>query len=447
VLSATILLIVALDLRPIPARASAVVEHAAPPGPSLRQRRVPGPRQRGLYELRDARDWPREPPRFLGAVDDARFDTALTTLCARVAPARDLPELGRLVREAASDTGVEPFLLGALLYYQSHCGAQLPQLAGGLLQIQPSMFAVGARLPFPRARLAPAQLREPAQNLAVGAALLAMWQAEHRALDVAFPGTPHRTELAHFFWGDRVRSATAEDETLTTRRVLLALYKGRRAAERPSLLGYRIVSPLDGVPRLGASGPGEDREGGQRAHRGLDIVAAEGEPVRAIADGVVEFAGVQLPRPQAGMALTPTAARAYGQRNDLGAGGLFVRINHAGGVRSGYFHLSAFDVVVGQTVTAGQVIGAVGTTGFHIAHSHLHLELVRAGAVMDPVRLLGRFVVPPEATLLGEIARVNQHERLVREDRARQHAVRLRAHGLQGGLKDGVPTRLLTSID
>ena len=46
----------------------------------------------------------------------------------------------------------------------------------GLLQIKASMFAAGARLPFPRADLEREKLLDPAHNLRVGAALLAMWE-------------------------------------------------------------------------------------------------------------------------------------------------------------------------------------------------------------------------------------------------------------------------------
>ena len=46
----------------------------------------------------------------------------------------------------------------------------------------------------------------------------------------------------------------------------------------------------------------------------------------------------------------------------MGPGGLFVRVMHDGGVRSGYFHLNSFRVEAGQTVRAGEIIGTVGRT-------------------------------------------------------------------------------------
>ncbi len=214
------------------------------------------------------------------------------------------------------------------------------------------MFGRGARLPFPRAALDRERLLDPAANLRVGAALLDMWGAEHAALDAASGSTPHRSAVAHFVWGDRVWSATAEDRTLVARRRLLELYAGAAPVVRPSPLGLDIVSPLEGGTRLGTSGPGADREGGERAHRGLDVDATVGEPVRAVADGVVQFAGVDLPGQVPARALLPRQLRRARART-MGPGGFFVRVMHVGGIRSGYFHLTGFRVVAGQTVKAG----------------------------------------------------------------------------------------------
>ena len=48
-------------------------------------------------------------------------------------------------------------------------------------------------------------------------------------------------------------------------------------------------------PRVISSKPGADRDRGLRMHRGVDVDAAMHEPVLAMADGVVSFAGVDLP--------------------------------------------------------------------------------------------------------------------------------------------------------
>ena len=186
-------------------------------------------------------------------------------------------------------------MLAALAYRGSRCRPWLTDSSGvGLLQIKASMFAAGARLPFPRADLERERLLDPAHNLRIGAALLAMWEAEHVEIDRAIGSTPHRTAVAHFFWGDKVWGATPEDRTLTARRRLIEAYGNAPIAFQPSSLELPITSPLEGAPRLGTSGLGVDRDGGERSHRGVDIDATIGEPVRAVADGVVQFAGVDM---------------------------------------------------------------------------------------------------------------------------------------------------------
>ncbi len=73
-------------------------------------------------------------------------------------------------------------------------------------------------------------------------------------------------------------------------------------------------------------------------HRGADLAAAPGTPVRAANDGVVSFAGEV-------------------------AGTLHVTVAHAGGLRTSYSFLSAVSVRTGQTVARGDVLGATGGTG------------------------------------------------------------------------------------
>ncbi|ODP37612.1 peptidase M23 [Sphingomonas turrisvirgatae] len=96
-----------------------------------------------------------------------------------------------------------------------------------------------------------------------------------------------------------------------------------------------------------------------RMHKGLDIAAGHGSPIRAANDGVVAFAG----------------------RN--GGYGNFVRLNHSAGMGSGYGHMSRIAVRSGQRVARGQVIGYVGSTGISTG-PHLHYELYRNGVAINP---------------------------------------------------------------
>jgi murein DD-endopeptidase MepM/ murein hydrolase activator NlpD len=393
----------------------------APPVAGQRQHRSSLPDRRGILELRDPSGWPAEPAAPAGPLDDARFDAAVVALCDEVAATAGLADVAREVREAGAETGTDPFLLAALVYRQSRCHPGMESAGGvGLLQIEPSMFAPAAPLPFAREDLQRQRLLDPAHNLRVGAALLAMWEKSHVALDDALGSTPHRTAVAHFVWGDRVWGATAEDRVLVARRRLLDAYAGTPAPTASSYLGLEIVPPLDGGTRLGTSGPGADRDGGRREHRGVDIDANVGEPVRAVADGIVQFAGADMPGRLAARALSPRQLRRWRGRT-LGPGGFFVRVEHEDGVRTGYFHLRSFNVVSGQAVKAGEVIGAVGLTGVKASNSHLHFEVHEDGELADPVRFLTAYVLPPQQTITHALAMAEKRQRLARVRRHRRH--------------------------
>ncbi|MDZ7956490.1 MAG: M23 family metallopeptidase [Aulosira sp. DedQUE10] len=87
-------------------------------------------------------------------------------------------------------------------------------------------------------------------------------------------------------------------------------------------------------------------------HSGVDLLAAVGTPVEAIAPGTVAFASEQ------------------------GSYGKLVIINHGGGLQSRYAHLDTIKVSVGQQVNKGDLLGTVGTTGQPAAKQpHLHFEV------------------------------------------------------------------------
>jgi murein DD-endopeptidase MepM/ murein hydrolase activator NlpD len=94
------------------------------------------------------------------------------------------------------------------------------------------------------------------------------------------------------------------------------------------------------------------------AHRGTDFGAPTGTPVRAAGDGVVEVAGWN------------------------GGYGNYVRIKHSGPYQTAYAHLSAISVHPGQRIEQGEVLGAVGTTGYSTG-PHLHYEFLVNGAQVD----------------------------------------------------------------
>ncbi len=101
-----------------------------------------------------------------------------------------------------------------------------------------------------------------------------------------------------------------------------------------------------------------------RAHRGIDYAAPTGTPVRAVADGVVSFAGWQ------------------------GGYGNIVILNHQKPYSTAYGHLSRFATGIrpGKRVNQGDIIGYVGATGLATG-PHLHYEFRVAGVQKDPMTL------------------------------------------------------------
>lgn len=90
--------------------------------------------------------------------------------------------------------------------------------------------------------------------------------------------------------------------------------------------------------------------GAKRSHTGTDYRNPTGAPVKTIKNGTVKAVG---------------EAGSYGKR---------VIITHENGVESLYAHLSGYKVQVGQKVSAGDLIGLVGSTG-RSTGPHLHLEI------------------------------------------------------------------------
>lgn len=69
------------------------------------------------------------------------------------------------------------------------------------------------------------------------------------------------------------------------------------------------------------------------------------------------------------------------------ARGNYIVINHGNGMQTWYQHLSSMNVIVGQTVARGQVIGNVGTTGISTG-PHLHFEVHVNGVPVNPLNYL-----------------------------------------------------------
>jgi murein DD-endopeptidase MepM/ murein hydrolase activator NlpD len=146
--------------------------------------------------------------------------------------------------------------------------------------------------------------------------------------------------------------------------------------------GWVLPLPADSYTLSSPFGPR-----GAAMHDGQDFAAPTGTPIRAAAAGTVSAAGCTSPfcdRPgdldAAGNPVTPGC-------------GLRVVLTHPADIATVYCHASALAVQMGQTVTAGQVIGWVGSTG-NSSGPHLHFEVHRpatplnSSTAIDPVAFL-----------------------------------------------------------
>jgi murein DD-endopeptidase MepM/ murein hydrolase activator NlpD len=100
-------------------------------------------------------------------------------------------------------------------------------------------------------------------------------------------------------------------------------------------------------------------------HKGLDFAGTTGEPVVAVAAGIVTWAG---------------------ERSGYGT---LVEINHGNGYITRYAHNESTLVAVGQSVSRGEHIALMGSTG-HSTGPHVHFEVLHNGTQIDPLMFVKR---------------------------------------------------------
>jgi flagellar protein FlgJ len=125
----------------------------------------------------------------------------------------------------------------------------------------------------------------------------------------------------------------------------------------------RLLPPVEGV-LSSPFGPRIDPiDGSRRIHKGIDLTAPVGTPIKAAADGRVAFSGT---------------APGYGN---------LVVLEHADGYETRYAHNEDNLVRKGEEVKAGQVVASVGDTG-RSTGPHLHFEVRKDGRAIDPSQWL-----------------------------------------------------------
>lgn len=144
------------------------------------------------------------------------------------------------------------------------------------------------------------------------------------------------------------------------------------------------INPVANGTQTSSFGPREQPiAGASTFHDGLDIGASEGEPIKAILSGKV-------------------IAKDY----DYG-GGYYVKIDHGNGRVSTYMHMKAGstdNINVGDEVSQGQQIGAVGSTGKYSTGPHLDIRITQDGKYVDPLTVIPGYGIGPSGYVSGNTA-------------------------------------------
>ncbi len=140
----------------------------------------------------------------------------------------------------------------------------------------------------------------------------------------------------------------------------LATRSGAAIPAPPPRAGGKFLWPVRGRT---IAGYGRKKDG--LHNDGINIAAPRGAPVRAADNGVVAYLG-----------------------NELRGFGNLILLKHAGGWVTAYAHNQDFLVKRGQTVTRGQPIARVGSSG-NVATPQLHFEIRKGTRSVDPTRFLG----------------------------------------------------------
>lgn len=180
---------------------------------------------------------------------------------------------------------------------------------------------------------------------------LALAHAEQRELLDALDA-----EIVHF---EGELEALAREESS----IRAAIAATAAPAKSTTVSSSGFVRPVPGAVSSGFGMRIHPITGQNRMHNGVDMNAAQGDPIRAARAGTVILAGVK------------------------GGYGNTIMVDHGGGMVTLYAHQSRLGASVGDRVAAGEVIGYIGSTG-QSTGPHLHFEVRIDGNPVDPARYL-----------------------------------------------------------
>ena len=168
------------------------------------------------------------------------------------------------------------------------------------------------------------------------------------------------TELKEFSEVEATVASLYKKKVVVVKKPVVTASSKTTISHKKVALGINLIRPISGVITSRFASISSVRKG---AHTGLDIAAPTGTKIKAAAGGTVTFSGYR------------------------GSLGYCVIVNHGNGVETYYAHCSKLYATVGQQVSQGEVIAAVGSTG-NSTGPHLHLEIRVNGTAYNPQNYL-----------------------------------------------------------
>ncbi|WP_291130295.1 M23 family metallopeptidase [Dysgonomonas sp. UBA7698] len=167
-------------------------------------------------------------------------------------------------------------------------------------------------------------------------------------------------------WGQQSNSSNRKSQIEQSMKLIYSITAFWQIADSlqltiDELSDYPVISPIKKSGRI-SSGFGMRKPPcykRRKFHTGIDIPQVKGTPVYATGNGIV-----------------------IGKGYNVGYG-YFIEIQHAGGFRSFYAHLSRILVNVGERINITQQIACVGNTGV-VTGSHLHYEVRKGKRYLNP---------------------------------------------------------------
>ncbi len=282
---------------------------------------------------------------------------------------------GRIILGAIVLFGVVPVVLGGLAFWLSGLGNPLARGAGG-------HQVTGLQQTVARVQ----RLRDLSGTELSGLARdIGTLQAQTSRLDVLGSRLGALADIRPTVWhtanpapsavaglGKEANWTVAGLQSLSARLHAALAYKEMELTALGTVLAARQVNanttpggwPVRGGWISSPFGPRPDPFTGRPGfHPGVDIAALVGTPVRAMAAGIVIFAGLD------------------------GGFGRLIKVFDGHSEVTMYAHLSARYVHVGEIIHKGQLLGRVGDTGYSTG-PHLHFEVLLHGAPINPIGFL-----------------------------------------------------------